>query len=105
MSPALAAARAVTRSDVHWFARLRLAHAASPPEGSTSGSACAVNDGWSAHGSFSTTRSRALDARGFSAISASDGLWAPRHTSRTCGVAPHTHGSPGGHVHPPVAAL
>ena len=50
-------------------------------------------------------RRRALSARGLAAISAGDGLRAPRKTSRCRATAPQTQGRPGGQTHPPEAAV
>src|SRR5215472_613931 len=57
-----------------------------------------------AESNFSTARSRAASALGLLATSAGVGLRAPLFSSLTTGVAPHTHGRPGGQMHPPVDA-
>ena len=53
---------------------------------------------------FSTARSRALADRGLASTLAADGVHAPRFSRRASGAAPHTHGRPGGQVHPPSSA-
>ena len=61
--------------------------------------------GCSRHQVFTATRSRADEARGFSAVSAGEGLTALRVASRSDGSLPHTQiGRSGGHVQPRASA-
>ena len=55
-------------------------------------------------GSFSATRSRADAARRLVSCSDCVGRFGTPRTIRTVLTAPHTHGSSGGHSHPPVSA-
>src|ERR1700728_5155867 len=51
-----------------------------------------------------STRIRALEARGLRAISSAEAFMTPRFCSLPIGTAPHAQGKPGGQAHPPVEA-
>src|SRR5690606_34740180 len=80
-------------------------------EGGRHGGADVLDRGDRLHDAFvsgpsrSTARTRTLSARGLAVISTESGRSAPRFSRRTLGSAPQTHGSFGGQVHPPVAAI